>query len=868
MKKGVPLIVIAISVGACFLPSISGNNRLNVNGANPVESDPILDENTSNIDRGFSFPEVYFREPIIQTNVSGLYYLRDDDLENMTDAGSLLRDAPLENEVTFCGAWVVFHFSEEGTYSGTNRIFNIYYRLWQKTPENPFEGEIFDLGYTTSGAHGGPMNESITINTSECITLVDNYRLVQAMQYTNPEIAVFEGDYIYNFSVLSLGNGPRIRTYPNQYSFVILNLEDNATLQLYDRDDDCLNDFDELFIYITNPFDSDTDNDGAADYEEVNCGTDPNNYLESIVYVDDDNNDGPWDGTPEYPYQYVQNGINAASVGDTVFVFNGTYLENIVVNKTINLIGEDKENTIIDGNGSGNVVNISADNVTIGGFTIQNAGSDYEIDWGGGPGVGLYVFADSGVYVLSDNNHIHGNIIRDNPYHGIHIHDYSDYNVISNNIVTNTPSITGIFLQFSSNNVIYNNTIVNNSHHGIHLLQGCNGNTISDNNITKNNCALEISGNWASNNNIITRNTIVNNRVLGIYLYIQCYNTIVSENIIRNNNHVGVVVYQMCDGSRILDNTIANHELGIIVEVWVDNISISDNVITNHSESGIELIDYVHNCIITRNTIANNNNGISILEDAEDNRFFENTIINNQRGVYSKAAFDNLFYHNNFIGNIENAYDRSANFWDGNYWDDYNGTDEDGDGIGDTPYNISGGNNQDNYPFMNPDGWITPSLTIVSACSCMDHGGTEWRLNLDENNHIEPRMNDVTTIEFDLSGSVSEVFASVDGQDGTVSYVDDDTIRVLFDPALPDQECSIIRFTCDVEDSYPVRMLIGDVNFDGHVTGGDRSTVKGQILSPLTSLNFWMDINHDGAITGGDRSTVKARIGNTVPEYL
>jgi len=55
-------------------------------------------------------------------------------------------------------------------------------------------------------------------------------------------------------------------------------LEDNQTLKSYDRDDDKLNDFDELFVYYTNPFDNDTDNDGYSDFEESDDGTNPNDF--------------------------------------------------------------------------------------------------------------------------------------------------------------------------------------------------------------------------------------------------------------------------------------------------------------------------------------------------------------------------------------------------------------------------------------------------------------------------------------------------------------------------------------------------------------------------------------------------------------
>jgi nitrous oxidase accessory protein NosD len=60
------------------------------------------------------------------------------------------------------------------------------------------------------------------------------------------------------------------------------------------------------------------------------------------------------------------------------------------------------------------------------------------------------------------------------------------------------------------------------------------------------------------------------------------------------------------------------------------------------------------------------------------------------------------------MNNALNAQDVCSNIWhdnilkEGNYWDDYTGNDTDGDGIGDTPYDISGGANQDIYPLMQP----------------------------------------------------------------------------------------------------------------------------------------------------------------------
>jgi len=79
-----------------------------------------------------------------------------------------------------------------------------------------------------------------------------------------------------------------------------------------------------------------------------------------------------------------------------------------------------------------------------------------------------------------------------------------------------------------------------------------------------------------------------------------------------------------------------------------------------------------------------------------------------------------MLHHNNFVNNVVNAYDECSNIWDdntseGNYWSDYTGVDENGDGIGDTPYNISGDSNKDRYPLMIPLDETPPVITDVKA---------------------------------------------------------------------------------------------------------------------------------------------------------
>ena len=102
-------------------------------------------------------------------------------------------------------------------------------------------------------------------------------------------------------------------------------------------------------------------------------------------------------------YSNIQDAIDNASAGDIVFVCNGSYYENVVINKAISLTGEDRDNTVIDGSGLGSVVSIFSDLVNISGFTIENGA------------VGIYL--DS----YSNDNSISGNYITDNIEYGISV---------------------------------------------------------------------------------------------------------------------------------------------------------------------------------------------------------------------------------------------------------------------------------------------------------------------------------------------------------------------------------------------------------------------------------------------------------------
>ena len=140
-------------------------------------------------------------------------------------------------------------------------------------------------------------------------------------------------------------------------------------------------------------------------------------------------------------YTRIQDAIDNANVGDAVFVYSGLYFENVVVDKSIYLFGEYKNTTIINGNGSGVVINILVDCVKISGFTITN----------GGP---LAQNFDAGIKIDSSYNTISYCNISSNKYYGLYL--YKEPSATNNTIRSNTffNNSYGIFGYYAKTNKI------------------------------------------------------------------------------------------------------------------------------------------------------------------------------------------------------------------------------------------------------------------------------------------------------------------------------------------------------------------------------------------------------------------------------
>lgn len=259
-------------------------------------------------------------------------------------------------------------------------------------------------------------------------------------------------------------------------------------------------------------------------------------------------------------YTKIQDAIDDSSEGDTVFVYDDSspYYENIIIEKSITVLGENRETTSILGDESADwgIVNISSGDVSISGFTIQpNMGEPAGIVV-----VKDYTYPDYWNIVILQNVSISNNIIKNTAYgiFGIRL----KYGNISENIIEDCTG-SGINLFISSNTIITKNFISHCSYRGI-----------------------EIDGLWmpyrlmnyrnpVPENIIISQNTIQSNR-WGIQLNGGAVNTIITQNNISDNHGmfpghdgIGICIYQASKTQITNNNFIDNSQNAYFTAVLI-----------------------------------------------------------------------------------------------------------------------------------------------------------------------------------------------------------------------------------------------------------------------------------------------------------
>jgi len=354
--------------------------------------------------------------------------------------------------------------------------------------------------------------------------------------------------------------------------------------------------------------------------------------------------------------------------------YPATYFENVVVNKSISLFGQNTMTTIIFGGNVTDVVLVTANNAHVANFTITS-------------GMGPIAFA--GVTVDSANGcGIFGNILTAENIVGVRLASALNTSIIGN-IFTNN----GLVVSNSYGTAVVGNTV--------------NGRPI-----------VYLEG---MANQILTGAT-------GQVIIVNSYNILVQNSVLTHTS-IGIQVRQS-NSCRVFNNDLSNNFESISVSNSWDTRIIANSMV--NTTYAIVFTSNVRNGIVSGNNIKNNFDGMNIWYSANNLIFGNNLESSAQNGIFTYASYENIVHHNNFRNNTNQVNSiESNNIWDdgypsgGNYWSDYTGSDHfsgpsqnlnGSDGIGDTPYVIDI-SNRDNYPILVSNATGTGSNVQVSVAA-------------------------------------------------------------------------------------------------------------------------------------------------------
>jgi parallel beta-helix repeat protein len=430
-------------------------------------------------------------------------------------------------------------------------------------------------------------------------------------------------------------------------------------------------------------------------------------------------------------YPTIQGAINAASPGDTVLVSSGTYHENLVITKSVNLVGASPSNAIIDASGSGFGINITAATaVYVSGFTIRNTD--------------VY---NSGILIADSSNvTVSGNIVHASVQtNGTYIVNSNSLTVKGN---TFTGNLYGISVLRGFGNLLQGNNVTGNGTGDIYIAQS-SGNRIVNNTIRKSLSGLMLRDEALGN--VVARNLIANNTSEGIFLWnsVSAGNLFLENRIEFNRNaarDTAGVNIQNSTLNRFYHNIFQNNSIPIfgvlnqgLTSNWWDNttglplktdpkimfIDTDGNGIWDHNETVVYDTDNDGGTYDLMDTVIASIKGSPPTVGA--------TLKTDPKIKFADANNDNVWERGEQVvydsdnNNVFEPGEPAIAAVGGNYWRDYRGLDNGalgfaGDGIGDTliptpcpnggrPCSVSGPAGVDWYPLMTP--WRPSSLDIT-----------------------------------------------------------------------------------------------------------------------------------------------------------
>jgi len=330
----------------------------------------------------------------------------------------------------------------------------------------------------------------------------------------------------------------------------------------------------------------------------------------------------------------LQKLIDAAEKNAVIVLEPGTYSGPAVVTRPLTIDGRGK--ATIDGGGKGTVIILKTNGATLKNLRLVNSGDQHND-------------LDAGVQVRGDFNVVKDNVIEECLF-GVDLQQSSNNVVRRNHISSKSDAELGvkgdaIRLWYSRNNKIVDNII---THSRDLVVWYSADNIISGNRVSDGRYGLHF---MYSRYNLVENNQFWRNLV-GIFLMYSDSVVVRKNRVFRAQGPAGVGIgFKEASNMEITDNEILYNSTGLYLDV-----SPFQPDTTNR---------------IYRNTIAFNDTGAKFLNDWTGNHFTDNVFSNNIRHV-SVSTFASA----------------KRNIWKANYWDDYEGFDQDKDGYGDKPYRL------------------------------------------------------------------------------------------------------------------------------------------------------------------------------------